>query len=65
MLVQQEVKDEIEKTCPRLRSGSGLVDNVMVGINPVRCLLSNGVKIRKDWSIQVSTFNPSTKKKSS
>ncbi|MBU1615403.1 hypothetical protein KJ693_08830, partial [bacterium] len=24
MLVQQEVKDEIEKTCPRLRSGSGL-----------------------------------------
>ena len=36
ILVQQEVKDEIEKT--------GLVNKVIVGINPVRCLLSNGVK---------------------
>jgi len=32
VLVQPEVKEEIEKTCPRLRSGSGFVDRVIVGV---------------------------------
>lgn len=36
VLAQEEVKEEIEK--------SDLANGVIVGINPVRCLLSNGVK---------------------
>ncbi|MBU0568259.1 hypothetical protein KJ693_09680 [bacterium] len=39
VLVQPEVKDEIEKTCPRLRSGSGFADKVIVGIKRGRISL--------------------------
>ena len=39
VLVQPEVKEEIEKTCPRLRSGSGFADKVIVGIKRGRISL--------------------------